>query len=342
MIFNSNSVLVHPISESKLKTFYIGFDLGICMMESFAELLMDTIVDFAFGYHTGILKQYDRRKLKEAAKSIYNIKTYADVKWTYVEQDTVIDDENLKAEDKIIKRGEFGELILHLILRDYLNTIPLLSKIYFKDTDGFTVHGFDAVHIGADLNDTTKSSLYLGESKIYYRKNGKAGEKGIENLIEDINVHFKCDFLTRECFLISKKKDAFISPEEYKDLNTHPEYEEFLRVKKFWFDVFDQVGNGMYKLQDLLSSVTIPLVCTYQSELFEKCPNDLHTDFQEEYEIEIRHLQNKFNEKLSALQNERGEPIKTDLNIILVLFPIPSKKELIKILHQKLYHQQHA
>ena len=35
--------------------------------------------------------------------------------------------------EKYKKRGEFGELILHLILRDFFETVPLLSKIYFKD-----------------------------------------------------------------------------------------------------------------------------------------------------------------------------------------------------------------
>ncbi|WP_330558188.1 Hachiman antiphage defense system protein HamA [Acutalibacter sp. 1XD8-33] len=34
------------------------------------------------------------------------------------------------------RRGEFGELILHLLLRDFKNTIPLISKVYFKDSIG--------------------------------------------------------------------------------------------------------------------------------------------------------------------------------------------------------------
>lgn len=34
------------------------------------------------------------------------------------------------------QRGEFGELLLHLILRDFKGTIPLISKVYFKDSAG--------------------------------------------------------------------------------------------------------------------------------------------------------------------------------------------------------------
>ena len=162
MAFKTSEVLEHNISEAQLKTFYIGFDLGVCRMEAFSDILMDAIVDFAFGYHTGILTTYDRRKLIEAARSIYKIDSFAQAKWTYVDEGSVIEDDDLKAEDVIKKRGEFGELILHVILRDYFNTTPLVSKIFFKDTDGFTVHGFDSVHIGPDLPDCKAPSLYLG------------------------------------------------------------------------------------------------------------------------------------------------------------------------------------
>ena len=327
MSFRSEEVLMNNISESQLKTFYIGFDLGVCRTTEFADILMDAVVDFAFGYHTGILKTYDRRKLIEAAKSIYKIDSFNDVKWTYLDKDSVIDDTDLKAEDKIKKRGEFGELILHVLLRDYFNSVPLVSKIYFKDTDGFTVHGFDSVHIGPDLTDHKVPSLYLGESKIYYRKDGTAGKSGIADLLEDIKTHFKCDFLKREFALLAKKKYSFLPIEEYPDENTKTQYETFLSQKQYWFDTFHKVSQGRYKLEDILKSVTIPIICTYQSQIFEKCAHDMHPD-------------SEFNKLIGEIKT--GEPVVTNLNVILILFPIPSKKELIKVLHQKLYNQQNA
>lgn len=340
MSFRSEEILVHNISESHLKTFYIGFDLGICRTTEFADILMDAVVDFAFGYHTGILKTYDRRKLIEAAKSIYKIDSFSDVKWTYLDKDSIIDDTDLKAEDKIKKRGEFGELILHVLLRDYFNSVPLVSKIYFKDTDGFTVHGFDSVHIGPDLTDHKAPSLYLGESKIYYRQDGTAGKRGIEDLLEDIKTHFKCDFLRREFALLAKKKYSFLPIEEYPDENTKTQYETFLDQKQYWFDTFHKVSQGMDKLENILKSVTIPIVCTYQSQIFEKCAHDQHPDFSKEFETEIRLLDAEFNKLIERIETE--EPVVTNLNVILILFPIPSKKELIKVLHQKLYNQQNA
>ncbi|MNY06514.1 hypothetical protein D3C86_1392750 [compost metagenome] len=63
-------------------------------------------------------------------------------------------------------------------------------------------------------------------------------------------------------------------------------------------------------------------------------------NFQNKISEEVKKLKEEFDEKLSLLPIEIGEPKKTELNIILLLFPIPSKKELIKVLHEKLFKEQ--
>lgn len=338
----SHNVIHQHFSEADLRTYFVGFDLKQFRYDALTNILMDSIVDFAFGYHTGILKTYDRRKLIEAAKSIYSIKEYIETKEIYVDKDSTIYDCELELEDKYLKRGEFGELIMHLLLRDFIGTIPLVSKIYFKDTDNATVHGFDLVHIGPDLIKQGKSSIYFGESKLYARKAGNAGQYGISDLIEDVKSHFTSDFLYREIALIGKKKYSFIPPDEYTDKNTRDEYLRFLENKRNWFEVLLQVEQKKAKLQDFLDSVTIPLVCTYQSDLFDIYNDEKLPDFIQDYETEMLLLKKTFEEKLAIIEEENGEPIKTDLNILLVLFPIPDKKQLLKILHQKLYNQQNA
>jgi len=340
--FNSEYVIIEHISEVNLKTYYVGFDFGRYRYDAFSEKLMDAIVDFAFGYHTGILKQYNRNKLKEAAKAIYRIKEYADVKTLYVDDDSELSDDALQIEDKYIKRGEFGELILHLLLRDFIKTVPLLSKIYFKDTDGATVHGFDAVHIGPDLIDPAKDSIFFGESKLYSRKDNTAGEKGVNDLIEDIKAHFTKDFLYREFALIAKKKNSFEHIEDYEDSNTIAEYTEYLKKKKHWFALLEKAEKQEVKLQDFLNSVTIPLLCTYESKVLKDHNDETTQEFLSEYEAEVRSLKELFDSKLQKIKNDVGEPIKTELNILLMLLPIPSKKNLVKVLHQKLGNQQNA
>ncbi|MBI3233250.1 MAG: DUF1837 domain-containing protein [Bacteroidetes bacterium] len=341
MTYKSTGIIYEQKINSNLHGYIVGFDFGEFRYEPFASLLMDTLVDFAFGYHTGILKTYDRRTLIEAAKSLYTIKEFSDVKFVYVDNDEELYDCELQAQDKYLKRGEFGELILHLLLRDFFKTTPLVSKVYFKDTDGGVVHGFDLVHIGKDLSNPNENSIFLGESKLYSRKDGKAGKHGVEDLAKDIEAHFSKDFLNREITLIGKKKHSFI-PSELLDESNKTEYEEFLKEKAKWFDILTKVEKDEIRLQDFLSSVTVPLVCTYQSELFNNHNDETTEEFKSEYNLELLKLKSAFDAKLNAIPNVVGQPIRTKLNIVLLLLPVPSKKQLIKLLHQKLYNQQNA
>ena len=333
-VFGSENVIAEHISEADLKAYFVGFDFGKWRKDELIDVLMDALVDFTFGYHKGVLKDsYNRRILKEAAESLYKIEVFEEAKKTYVNNDSEYKDN----EKKFLKRGEFGELILHLILRDFIITIPLISKIYFKDSDGMTVHGFDAVHIGKDLNNVDADSIFLGESKLYNN-----GVTGVKALVEDIESHFTRDFLKREFTLIGKKREAFLKLEEFTNSSNLEEYERFLEEKDKWFDKLDEVTTRNGKLEELFQSVTIPLLCTYTSNVFSKY-NQENEDFKREYEGEIKKLKEIFDNRLNQLKdkyNNSGEPIQSDLNIVIMLFPVPSKKELVKELHKRLLNIQ--
>ena len=305
--FHSQKVITEHISEADLKTYFVGFDINdknerYYRLEELVTLLRKAIPEFAFGYHegqvVGLVGVVD--VVHEAAKSIYKIKEFEKTGEIYRCSDYIADDDT---ERSYLKRGEFGELILHLLLRDYHNTIPLLSKIYFKDAYGSTIHGFDAVHIQPQAK-----SLWLGESKLYID-----GQAGIRALIDDIKNHFKRDYLNDEFTIISKKLKPYDNIVE----------------KDHWLELMDQHTT----LLDLLESVSIPLLCTYSSNLFTKFDDETQLEFIDAYEKEVRELKEYFDEK-------NDHSLKTSLNIILLLFPVKCKNELVRRMHEKLYHLQ--
>ena len=137
-------------------TFYIGFDL--CddgygqLKDKFYDELFDDIPAFAFGESVMNKKVADvgiMPTVREAMKKIYSIKEIQDAREKYSDLTDV--------EDKYIKRGEFGELLLYHLLHEYFSADALISKIYFKDSAGSVAHGFDAVHVNADTK-----TLWLG------------------------------------------------------------------------------------------------------------------------------------------------------------------------------------
>lgn len=305
-IFGSQKVITEHISEAELKTYFVGFDIDnkskrYYRLEKLVTLLASVIPEFAFGHHEGktvdIVRIIDM--VREAAKAIYKIKEFEKTREIYKRGGHIPDDD---VKNNYLRRGEFGELILHLLLRDFHNTVPLLSKIYFKDAYGSVTHGFDAVHI----QPKTKT-LWLGESKLYI-----AGRAGIKALIEDIKNHFKTNYLNDEFAIISKK---------LKPYN--------IAKKEYWLKLMDQNTT----LISLLKSVSIPLLCTYSSGLFKKFNDETQSDFLKAYEKEVRELKEYFDDK-------NDHPLKTSLNIILLLFPVRCKNELVKSMHEKLYELQ--
>ena len=301
-VFNADKVIKEHISEVDLCTYFVGFDLddngnSVYRLNNLVNLLIKAIPEFALGFHQGTNTANTNLVpvLTEAAKSIYKIPEFQKVNEIYSSGSEISDD----VAEKYLKRGEFGELILHLLLREYHDTIPLLSKIYFKDSYGSTVHGFDAIHIQESTN-----SLWLGESKLY-----TIGKDGVSALIDDIKSHFVRDYMNDEFAIVSKKINLF---DEIPD-------------KDCWIKLLESTTT----LKEQLKSITIPLLCTYQSAHFTDFDDETSKEFIVAYEKEVRTLKDHFDSK-------NNHPLKTNLNIILLLFPVQSKKELITKLHKKL------
>jgi hypothetical protein len=269
--FRSDFVLREQIADATLRAYHVGFEDNKFRLQNLAEVICRVIPEFAFGPHEGttldLTQAWD--KMREAAQSVYQT-------------------------DKFKNRGEFGELILHLLLRDFVGSIPLISKIYFKDTDNATVHGFDGVHI---VKNPTKK-LWLGESKLY-----TDGKVGVQSLACDLKDHIEKSYLQREFALISKKIDA-----------DFPERDHWL-----------QLMDRQQTLETVFKGICIPLVCTYTSSIFKSHSAETH-EYIEAFKSECEALKKHFD----------GSNVKTDVDVVLMLLPIPSKDELVAELDKRL------
>lgn len=101
-----------------------GYELGKWREKQLAEYLIEWLPEFCLKYTEikSLGSNNAVRLLKKAASNVYATK-------------------------KFKNRGEIGEIILHAIIRHEFNTIPLISKIYYKDAPNDTVKGFDCVHV---------------------------------------------------------------------------------------------------------------------------------------------------------------------------------------------------
>ena len=305
--FDKKNIILTPIDENDLNSFLIDLDIGddglpYYPLNEFANSLINTIPEYVFAnYENPNIPQNDAvDKLREAARSIYKIKDFDIMRKWYLEKD-----ESVKADiDKMSanRRGEFGELLLHLILRDFKGTIPLISKVYFKDSPGVPAHGFDTVHISP-----SEKILWLGESKFYVD-----AKNGLRDLLDDLAKHFTRNFLDEQFVIIKKNLSN----------NSIPQRDE-------WIKNLSQCTA----LKDKIDLINIPLLCTYSHDIYKKFTNFSDAQAIAYHETNIRNLKTYFDD-------HNTHPLKNQLNVILLLFPVRNKKELVTLLHEKLWHMQ--
>ena len=141
-----------------------GYQSGTWRAEQLSRYLMEWLPEFCLSYseHQSIKGTNAVSQLRAAAQMVYDT-------------------------DKYDRRGEFGELLLHALLRETMQTQPAISKIFFKDSVNNTVKGFDAIHV---IDTPAGLELWLGEVK-FYKDIGKA----ISDVTKELEAHFLDDFL---------------------------------------------------------------------------------------------------------------------------------------------------
>lgn len=154
-----------------------GYEGGQWRAKALAEHMMEWLPEFALNYEERQSLRHNNsvRMLRAAAKRVYATK-------------------------KFENRGEFGELLLHIAARQVFNTLPAISKLYYKDSDNDTVKGFDAVHV---LATETTLELWLGEVKFYDEI-----ARAIRDVVEELGKHTAPSYLRREAAAIINKIDS--------------------------------------------------------------------------------------------------------------------------------------
>ena len=199
--------------------------------------------------------------------------------------------------DKYHRRGEFGELFLHAVAKDFFGAQPAISKLFYKDSDNDTVKGFDCVHVLE--NDDGELEIWLGEAKFYADLGG-----AISEAVKSISEHLEQDFLKREFVAITNKLD--------------PRWPQSRKVA----DLLDSANS----LDDIASSLVIPVLITYNSDAVESHDKICH-EYLTALEQEAQAARATFDDKLS---------VSMSITVHLILMPLKDKERVRDLMHDKL------
>ncbi|GHU56504.1 hypothetical protein FACS189411_07270 [Bacteroidia bacterium] len=198
---------------------------GICAGFDNREWRKERLVDYLFEYLPEFALTYTEFNNLNGTNAIQTIKQAA---------------ANIYQTEKFKSRGEFGELLLHAIIRETYNTIPAISKIFYKDGPNDIVKGFDAVHV-VDTNDSLE--LWLGEVKFY-----NDISNAIRDVVDELKQHINVRYVRNEFVAITNKIDNSWSHAEKLKTLLHPNT----------------------SLDDVFSATSIPVLLTYDSAVLTK------------------------------------------------------------------------
>lgn len=171
------TVRVHNVDlEPSVSGLCAGYERGEWRAKQLADHVMDWLPEFALtASECETLGHQNATKLmRSAARRVYD-------------------------SEKFKNRGEFGEILLHAAIRQVFDSLPAVSKIYYKSANNDTVKGFDAVHVVGPPEDL---ELWLGEAKFY-----DDIARAITDVVAELNKHLETNYLRDEFALIVNKID---------------------------------------------------------------------------------------------------------------------------------------
>lgn len=201
--------------------------------------------------------------------------------------------------DKFKRRGEFGELFLHAIIRQVHDSLPAISKIYYKSAANDTVKGFDAVHV---VGPHDAMELWLGEAKFY-----NDIDRAIRDVAKELEQHLSTDYLRGEFLLIGNKLD---------DRLPHtPALRQLLAQET--------------SLDEVFTRACIPVLLTYDSSCV-SAHSQITAHYIAAFESELKEYHKAFCDAIA------GKAVPKEVRIHLFLMPLANKAELVKALDKKL------
>lgn len=193
--------------------------------------------------------------------------------------------------DKYKLRGEFGELFLHIALRQMYKSIPAISKIFWKDSVNNTVKGFDAVHV---VECSEKLELWLGEVKFY-----SDAAQAINEVISELETHTVTSYLKNEFMLIANKLDK--QAKHYETLS--------------------KLLDPNTSLDEVFDAACIPVLITYDSKTV-KAHSKMDNTYLNAIRNEVNEILTRFKSKLPV--------IRLPMKLHLFLMPVHTKADLVK------------
>jgi hypothetical protein len=204
-----------PITQAKAYCHFIQLDAsGNPRVNDLAEFVAQKIVDYSI----------PKREIDEARD--HGLRTHSTEKIIALQKKAAQLFTDLK------NTGEGGEMLLYILIQEYLKLPQLISKMSLKTSGNVHYHGVDGIHVKYDSSDDSLV-LYWGESKMY---------KSITKALQECFKSLKGFLMDTFSYESSHERDLQLVTSSIKN-NVNDQNLEDLLVR--YFDRDDQLSNKL-------------------------------------------------------------------------------------------------
>ena len=203
--------------------------------------------------------------------------------------------------------SELGEIFLYGLLHFHFKALPVVPKVFYKQSTQDNAKGADSVHIIIDASNND-FSLWFGEAKFY----NSIENSRFDSIIESVEKSLQTSAIKKENSIICGLSDLDILLQDKPDL-----------LQKIKQSLDKEISIDMLK-----SKIHVPILILYQCSISEK-----YKTFSDECKTEILNYHKERAEKYFEKQYVKLRStihLYDEIFFHLIIFPIPSEDRIIK------------
>lgn len=267
--------------DSATNCFHLNYESERYRQDALVGLIQDAIPSFALT-HSEYVKYLQERAVSDLNRSSIN---------------------RISTAHKNAK-GDYGELLLFLILEAFESAPKFVTKVKLRSTKKDQIKGYDCAHFTIDEEDNV--TLWLGEAKFHSSIYG-----AVDDAIESLNDHMQDDYIRNELDIL------------------HDNIEVNSLLDQHYYDVLEPYLRRSKSLDDV--KINVPVLLTYDSKVIKKSKSHLGEDFAEAMNKEIATYS-------KSQLKDKAWPKHASVSISFYLFPLES----VAYIKQKLAEIENA
>lgn len=206
--------------------------------------------------------------------------------------------------DEIGSGSELAEIILYGIMKRYYHALPIVPKIFYKQNSQDNAKGADSVHIV--IENDNDFSLWFGEAKFY----NSIEDVRLNTVVESVRNSLQTDKLKKENSIITNVSDID---------NLINDNELCSQIKK--------ALSPQESIDTIKPKIHIPILLLHECSITKRV-NCLSESYKNS--IIVYHKERAYSYFKKQLDQMKTLFLYGEIKFHLILFPVPSKKDIVE------------